>query len=405
MEPENRSGARAAATSRAKDIAPITTTARPDVIVVGAGIFGLSIAWSCRKAGLSVCVLEGGRVGQGASGGVVGALTPHAPSRWRPMMAFQFRALLALADRIAEIETATGLQTGYRRSGRLSPLGTQKARAKAEVEAEAAPTTWGDAARFEVLDTVPAVAQGWIAPAAASHGLIHDTLSARVDPRAYLTALATGLADCLIEDCPVSAIDPAGAAVETPQGRFQAGTLVLSAGPALWSLAAPFAPTLAGGRSVKGQAAVLGVDAPGLPVVWQEGLYIIPHGQGRVAVGSTSEKQFDDPTATDDLLEAVLTRAAAAVPHLADAPVLERWAGLRPKPPGREPVVGRVPGFPTCWVAGGGFKIGFGIAHAVGDAVAAGIIGKASANPLPDSFAVPDGSVSETIVDAKVSPA
>lgn len=360
--------------------------AAPDVLIVGAGIFGLSVAWSCRQAGLSVRVLEAGLPGCGASGGVVGALTPHAPSRWRPMMEFQFRALLSLEARIAGIEAATRRSCGYARTGRVTPLPTEKARAGAERDVDAAPATWGDLACFEILEAVPQALTNWIRPEAASHGLVRDSISARVDPRAYVEALATGLSDVLETGVTVTNLSPESGSVETSAGRFSAGHVVVAAGWRGWDLLTRHVPAL-NGSAVKGQAAVLSAAAEHLPVIYQDGLYIIPHGRGRVAVGSTSEKQFDDPAGTDRILDDVLTKARAVCPALAEAEVLERWAGLRPKPPGREPVVGPLPDAPRTWVAGGGFKISFGIAHAVGDAVVAGIMGTEPAIPLPPTFA------------------
>ena len=358
----------------------------PDVLVIGAGIFGLSVAWSCRKAGLSVRVLEAHHPGAGASGGIVGALTPHAPGRWRPMMAFQFRALLSLPDRIAEIEAATGRDCGYARTGRLTPLPTEKTRAGAERDLAAAPETWGTAASYEILDSLPPEAQGRLSSRMAAHGVVCDTVSARVWPRGYVEALKAALADCIDNDTPVRTLDPAAAKVEGQDGSHHAGHIVLAAGPSLWALAAPHLPGMAKGSAVKGQAAVLSADLSALPVVYTDGLYVIPHGPRRVSVGSTSEKRFDEPFRTDRLLDALLVRARRVVPALAGAAVIERWAGLRPKSPGREPVVGALPGHPRTWLAGGGFKISFGIAHAAGDAVAAGIAGTEAPIPLPSSF-------------------
>ena len=302
------------------------------------------------------------------------------------MMQFQFHALLALEARVAEIEAATGGTCGYARTGRLTPLPTEKARAGAEKDGAAAPDTWGDAARYEVLDELPAEAAGLLSAREAQFGVVRDSISARLWPRGYLSALMMAVAEDLEVNSPVLSVDPAGPRVKTVSGWQSAGHVVVAAGPSAWPLVGSHAPMLAGGAAVKGQAAMLAADLSALPVVYTDGLYIIPHGRDRVAVGSTSEKTFADAEATDHLLDALLVRARGVVPGLSAAPVTERWAGLRPKPPGREPVIGPLPDAPRTWVAGGGYKISFGIAHAVGDAVAADIAGTPAPIPLPDSF-------------------
>ncbi len=355
----------------------------PDVLVIGGGVFGLSVGWAARRRGMTVQVLEAGRVGGGASGGPVGALVPHAPARWSPLHAFQLAALAALPGHVAGVEAAAGRGTGYARTGRLTPVGTAEARGRAEADAAAAAVRWGGAGRLEVLDTPPPEARGWLAPDAAAHGVLRDTLSARIDPPAYLAALAACLGDALGEGVHAR-VDPGGAAAVTATGRVHAGHVVVAAGWRTWQLVRPFAPGLAG-PAVKGQAALLATD-PGLrPVITGPGLYIVAHAEG-VAVGSTSETEYADGTATDGQLDALIERARRLCPALAAAPVTRRWAGLRPKPPGRTPVAGPLPGHPRLWVAGGGFRIGLGIAHAIAEALVAEIAGETAAVPLPPAF-------------------
>ena len=68
--------------------------ARVDLTVRGAGIFGLSVAWEAARRGARVLVIEATRIGAGASGGVVGALSPHVPENWNAKKAFQLDSLL-----------------------------------------------------------------------------------------------------------------------------------------------------------------------------------------------------------------------------------------------------------------------------------------------------------------------
>src|SRR5690606_33761888 len=106
------------------------------------------------------------------------------------------------------------------------------------------------------------------------------------------------------------------------------------------------------------------------------------HEGGRIAVGSTSENRFGDPLATDGLLDDVVARARALMPALGHASVVERWAGLRPKSVGRDPLVGRLPDHPALVALTGGFKISFGVAHRLADS-ALDIVLRTARAPLP----------------------
>ena len=72
----------------------------------------------------------------------------------------------------------------------------------------------------------------------------------------------------------------------------------------------------------------------------------------------------------DTQLDALHARAIAACPVLAGAPVLDRWAGLRPRAKSRAPLLGAWPGRAGHFVANGGFKIGFGMAPKVAQVMA-----------------------------------
>ncbi|MCG5476317.1 MAG: D-amino-acid oxidase, partial [Sinorhizobium fredii] len=65
--------------------------------------------------------------------------------------------------------------------------------------------------------------------------------------------------------------------------------------------------------------------------------------------------------------------------------VIERWAGLRPKATGREPMVGRHPDHQRLSVLTGGFKVSFGMAHVLAGLVIDEITGQTTID-LPQSF-------------------
>ncbi len=347
-----------------------------DVIVAGAGIFGLSCAYACLRRGLSVRVFEARSVGAGASGGIVGALSPHVPDQWNPKKQFQLDALLSAEAHWAEVDATSGLSSGYRRSGRLMPILSQEALRLGKERSVNAERLWAGQAEWSVQTT----GDDWLAD--QGFGLIHDSLSARLMPRDACRSLAgaiTRLGGQIACDTPVEEVTPGR--VRASGETYSARAIILAAGVAgLEHLAS-------GRRGVKGQAALL--RAAGLsrqPTIFSDGIYIIPHEGDRVAVGSTSENAFDDPDTTDALLDDLIAKARALCPALTDAPVIERWAGVRPKAPRRDPMLGELPDMPGVFVANGAFKIGFGIAHKVGEALAEMVTG--GAVPLPPSFSV-----------------
>lgn len=334
--------------------------ARPDLVVMGAGVFGLCAAWAAARRGARVRVLDPAGPGAGASGGVVGALMPMSPARWDAMHALQLRALVLARDWWPGVEAASGLPTGYAATGRLVPA---EDRAAAQALAEAAARHWGGAGAMAV-EPAPS---GW-APAGASGLVLRDTLSARLRPLAAVQALA--------------------AAVRAAGGEVVTGDMPPPGAPVVWATGAAGLAALRDARGrpagvpVKGQAAVLGHDAgPGAPQIHADGLHIVPHDNGTVAVGSTSETAFGEAAATDALLDAVIARARAACPVLARAPVVCRWAGLRPRAATRRPLVGPWPGRPGHVVANGGFKTGFALAPLIGPVAAALALGDAADLP------------------------
>ncbi len=341
-----------------------------DLLVVGGGIVGLWVARLAGQAGLSVVLLEAAKIGSGASGGLLGALMPHMPERWNPKKQFQFDALVSLETKIAEIEAETGLACGYRRCGRLLPLAKPHHADLAIDWAADAQTRWQTPTggySWQLLDRAPA--QDWPAVRSMPHGLVLETLAARVNPRRYLTALAAGLGGDVttIEGDALHGVVPATGVATTTAGRsIKAGSVVLTAGHAGFALLERLTgrPSTDFGIGVKGQAALLEADIdPAWPLVFQDGTYVVPHEGGVAAVGSTSETTFASGTETDGQLDDVVAKAAALCPALAGAPVIERWAGIRPKAVKRDPMIGPVPGYGGLFVATGGFKITFGIAH------------------------------------------
>ena len=341
-----------------------------DVVVIGAGIFGLSVAWACIKRGLSVTVVEKDTIGAGASGGVVGALSPNVPENWSPKKQFQLDALLTAQDHWAEVDRTSGLPSGYGRLGRIIPITNARGLEHAQIRTEDAKSLWVGEAWWNVEN--PAKFNGWIAPDAAPFGVIHENLSARINPRLACLSLAKALQSkgCEIrQGWEMTAIDDNE--ITGPSGTIRARAVVMAAGVACF----PYLESLWGrnaGMGVKGQSAVLGgVSAADVPMIFGDHTYIIPHENGDIAVASTSENTYDDPFSVDEKLDIVIERALAISPALRSAKIKHTWANLRPRARKPDPLLGPIDGPKGLYMATGGFKIGFGIAHKCGEVLAA----------------------------------
>ncbi|ADZ71456.1 NAD(P)/FAD-dependent oxidoreductase [Polymorphum gilvum] len=373
-----------------------------DLAVVGAGVFGLSLARAAVARGLSVVVIEERAVGAGASGGVLGALMPHMPARWNAKKAFQFEALTTLAGHVAALEAETGLATGYRRCGRVMPIATADRRAHHLERAEESRLRWRtDETGYAYRVEEAGAHARWLAPETAPFGVVVETLAARVSPRCYLAALAASVgarAEILVGRA-FAGFDEAAGRVRLADGTtLAARSLALANGyrafAAIEALSESRSETLSealDGRGIgageKGQALLLeGGGLEAMPAVYCDGLYVVPHDDGTVAVGSTADADLSDPRPDPAQTAALLSRARAFCPALEGCALLEAWAGIRPKPAARDPLVGLLPGCRQVFAATGGFKIGFAIAHLVADALAAEIAGEAARVALPPSF-------------------
>ena len=326
-----------------------------DVLIHGAGVFGLSIGFACARRGAKVRVVDPHGVAAGASGGIIGALAPHVPENWNDKKAFQLESLLMADSFWADVAAVSGLPTGYARTGRIQPLADDRAVALAMARIDGAKALWQGRAVWEVR----AMEGLGLWPLHPPTGLlIHDTLSARINPGQACLALARGIA--ALGGTVTTEATSSGAANVWATGHAGLADLSQALGAAV-------------GRGVKGQALRLslpGPDRAGWPQLFADGLHLVPHDDGTLALGSTSETAFDTLNGTDARLDDLWQQARAALPFLAEARIVERWAGVRPRARSRAPMLGSWPGRNGHFIANGGFKIGFGVAPKVAEVMA-----------------------------------
>jgi len=341
-----------------------------DVTVMGGGAFGLSVAYACAARGAKVRVIEKRYIGAGSSGGVVGALAPHVPENWNPKKEFQFQSLIMAQDFWDGVQAQSGISPGYARAGRLQAVADARGLELAHQRVGTAADLWRGKATWQVLSA--AERDAW-QPVSASGYLIHDSLSARMHPRMACESLA-------------GAVRALGGEIVIGDGPVEGQVVWATGYEGLLALSEAVGRPV--GNGVKGQALSLRHDARGKPQLFVDGLHIIPHDDGTVAIGSTSEREFNTSDGTDSQLDVLHERALAACPVLQGAPVLARWAGVRPRAKSRAPMLGKWPGRAGHFIANGGFKIGFGMAPKMAGVMADLVL--EGRDDIPDGFRVED---------------
>lgn len=344
-----------------------------NIIIIGAGVAGLSIGWRLLQAGAEVTILERGQAANGATWAAAGMIAPESEMGEAPVAETEFARLSSglWPSFAAEIEEASGQDVGFSRSGALL-LGNDAAAMTAKAAAN-------PALSFLAPDAVRA---RWSMLTGEYMGALWAPGEAHVDNRALGQALTAAFLRAGGTLKPVEAavkiLEITGGragGVATPFTRYPADAILLAAGA--WSAQivedVPVSP-------VKGEMIALmpppdtTFDFSG-PVVWGPGVYLVPR-HDRLLAGATVEERGFDTSLSDEAAWQLHKRAAAVIPALASWHLVEHWAGLRPASPDRLPLLGPLE-MPGLFVASGQYRNGILFAPAIARLMADMLLGKA----------------------------
>jgi glycine oxidase len=323
----------------------------PAIIVIGAGVIGLSVAWRLAQRGATVIVFDKGAAGTGASHAAAGmlAICAEAEPGEEALVALG-RASQALWPTFArEVEDAAGLPIDLRTEGTLIVALTADDQARLQhrlafQKSLGLPVEWisGNEARRHEPHLAPGIAGAVLSP--EDHQVDNRKLVAAL----RLAAECTGVT--IREHCAVERIVIAGGratGVALADGTLLAADAVVLAAGA-WSRRIDGLPADARVpvRPVKGQTIALRMD-PSAPlinhVLWAPGAYMAPRRDGRLIVGATVEEKGFDAALTAGGLLALLEAAWRALPALEELPVDEMWVGHRPGSRDDAPILGHGP--------------------------------------------------------------
>ena len=361
------------------------------MVVVGAGVIGLSCAWRAAQAGLSVRVLERDEPGSGASGVAAGMLAPVGEATWgeEDLLEAALTSHAMWQDFAAELSDLGG--ASLLRSGALHVA------LDADEAAELG-------RRFDLMRSLGLDAE-WLTGrqcrelepglGPSAYGGTHAPHEAGVDPIAVVAALhrACDAAGAQV----VSGAEVVGAVREgdairgvvTADGdEHRAEQTVLAAGA--WSGSTSWLPdaALPPVRPVKGQIATLrgSADDPVAGrIVVSERVYLVPRADGRLIAGATVEEMGFDTRVTAGGVHELLREAYRALPDVAELELERVVVGLRPGTPDNSPIVG-MGALDGLVLATGHFRNGILLAPLT----AKGVVALLRGESLPPELAVAD---------------
>ena len=336
-----------------------------DVVVVGAGVVGCSVAYYLAREGMKVILLEREAIGSGASAHATGSLSLLG-AEFSPGASFEMaRASYAeFPELVSELESATRMDLLYQRRPSL-----RLALDEEEVDLIEGLMAWQQ----------PHVAMRWIDAEEVrsieprlSHsiiGAVFEDESAQLDSYRFNIGLARGaeLKGASILYREVTGLMSDGATitgVKTASGDVHCGAVVLAAGT--WSrsftswLGFPV-PV----RPMKGERLLLNYPGEPLPVLISSPKrgHMISRTDGLTSVGSTGGRDYDqkelflgeefDRQPTETARLELLQRAIDVFPDLERAELVQQLAGSRPLSPDSKPIIGPVPGWEGVLLATG----------------------------------------------------
>lgn len=314
-----------------------------DVLVAGAGVIGLAVAWRAAQRGLSVTVVDD-RPGSGASWAAAGMLAPVAEAAYgeEPLVELGRASLALYPSFVAELQEASGTDVGLRTAGTLL-VGFDEDDVRALDRTHAFHRELGLAAA-RLTPRACRAQEPALTP--RLRGGVQVTGDHSVDARALHAALllAATRAGVTVLRARVEALlaDDRVTGLRLVDGSALAGSqVVLALGP--WSGTLPGVPPVPV-RPVKGQILRLRgerlLSGTVRALVRGRSVYLVPYAGDGLIVGASVEEQGFDARVTAGAVLDLLRDATEVVPGVTELELVETLARWRPGTPDNAPLLG-----------------------------------------------------------------
>ncbi len=344
-----------------------------DVIIVGGGVIGCSIAYYLAKKGVKSIVFEERQFASGASGATAGMITPlwHIDHTNKDLFEMGISSLLAYPHLVAEL-LDFGANPEFHQSGVLKLALTTE-----EVAILMSNLVWQSAldmgvkwlSASDILNQEPGITPRIL-------GGVFSPTEGHITGKHLVNSLvqaATKLGVIFFEGVEVTELKIEKrkvTGVRTTYGSFDTNHTVLATGP--WTgLANRWIPGSLPIRPVKGQRFTIRKNGFILnSVVHTFKGTSVPQANGDILIGATREEAKFDNNITVDAITEVLLNTHRIFPGLHDAIFVDSFAGVRPGSPDNMPILGPIPGWNGISIASGHDWAGVMLAPSTGEMMA-----------------------------------
>jgi glycine oxidase len=314
-----------------------------DVVIVGGGIIGLSLAYQLALQKASVTVLERGQIGQEASTAGAGILAPQAEmEEMSPLTDLCLASKSLYSSFVQELVSRTGVDIEFSQTGLLY-VGfsgedqqelARRYRWQKERGLPVQQLSPGEALEVE-KNLNPNIVRALFFPQEAYVDNIKLVEALRIACGQMHVQLVTGC-----QGISVKADGHCVMGVESNSGFWKTGKTVIAAGS--WSgmvttpltYRIPISP-------VRGQVIAVKSSLPFLGrTVYSHKGYLVPRRDGRIFLGTTVEWAGYDKSVTVDGVHQILSATLEILPGIKPFPIQNFWAGFRPHCEDGNPVLG-----------------------------------------------------------------
>jgi glycine oxidase len=321
-----------------------------DVIVVGGGLIGGSIAFDLAAQKIRVALIDRQQPGREASWAAAGMLSPGPDSpEALPLVPLAKESLRMYPDFVRAIEDASGLSAAFAQGGAFEifcgPAGVgdrDKLLSRySELGLVAESVAIGSARAVEPAISFESRAVVWLPDEATVDPrlLVNATIAAAKNSAAEILS-GHAVNSILTEGGRCTGVVAGGQKISADQVVIAAGCfcggIVEGAGESAVDIVR-YAPT----HPVRGQMmAMRSAELKLQRVLRSERGYIVPRADGRIIAGSTLESVGFTKGNTPEGLRQIFEAAVELAPALKNAEIVETWSGLRPDTPDHLPIIG-----------------------------------------------------------------